>query len=93
MQRSFQRPNLINLTTLHWFLVIYPKRLFPLYTRVHAKSSLKGVKTVGVQPSVTRDRNTLICLNMHAVEVRRGDTGHIQMTLESGIWGGKNQRK
>lgn len=42
---------------------------------VHAKSTLRGVRVDWILLSKMRGWNALICLNMHAVELRRGDTG------------------
>lgn len=59
------------------FSLFHLLRLHRVYLHVHAKSTLRSVRIDGAQLSITRGWNALICLNMHAVEVRCGDTGQI----------------
>lgn len=67
---------------------------------VHAKSALRGVRVDGVLLSKMRGWNALICLNMHAVELRCGDTGqnnnnkkHRLIYCSEAIWGFTEQEK
>lgn len=59
------------------FSLFHLLRSHHVYVHVHAKSTLRSVRIDGAQLSITTGWNALICLNMHAVEVRCGDTGQI----------------
>lgn len=59
---------------------------------VHAKSTLRGGRVDGVLLSIMRVGNALICLNMHAVELRCGDAGqkkinNIHLYCSEANWG------